>query len=512
MAQVWEATDTVLDRVVAVKVLHPHLAGDPTIVGRFRDEAKAAARLSHQSIVAIYDTASENGIEAIVMEMIDGMTLRQYLDEYGPLALPDAVDLTNQVANALDAAHEARIVHRDIKPANIILGPDRRIKVTDFGIAKALEGGDTTTEGTLLGTAKYLAPEQVEGKPVDQRADVYGLGVVLFEALTGRVPFQEDSDSATALARLRTDPPSPRSFDPSISPAVERIVLTALARNRDRRFTTAGSLRDALGAAVADPDAAALSPTTFALLGDPTTSGPVPVLASDIPAADEQPRTSRSLVGPLLITLVIVGSLALGVGLILATGMGRDFFERVGDRIGGNDGVAESAGTAVIDLAETEQPATSAVAPAEDPVEPLAIVSLQDFDPLGDDGERPDLLALAIDGDSTTVWNSESYTNRSFGNLKDGVGLVITVAAKATMSELNVTSPSEGWAASVFALEAPAAVLSSWGDPLDAQINISGSTTFDLRGIRATAVLLWITDLGDGPPNVRIDIAELGLA
>ena len=203
MAQVWQADDTVLGRKVAVKILHPNYAADADILERFRDEAKAAARLSHPSIVAIFDTASEAGVEAIVMELIEGLTLRQYLDDHGPLSLTDATDLTVQVADALEAAHAARIVHRDIKPGNIMLCPDRRTKVTDFGIAKALEAGDRTSDGTMLGTAKYLAPEQVEGQPVDERADVYSLGVVLFEALTGEPPFAAETASATALARLR---------------------------------------------------------------------------------------------------------------------------------------------------------------------------------------------------------------------------------------------------------------------------------------------------------------------
>ena len=378
MAQVWQAEDTVLGRNVAVKILHPNLAADTDVLGRFRDEAKAAARLSHPSIVAIFDTASEAGVEAIVMELIEGLTLRQYLDDHGPLSLVDATDLTVQVADALEAAHGARIVHRDIKPGNIMLCPDRRTKVTDFGIAKALEAGDRTSDGMMLGTAKYLAPEQVEGLAIDQRADVYSLGVVLFEALTGQPPFAEETASATALARLRVDPPSPRSIDPAIPVAVERVILTAMARNRGRRFPTAAAFREALQAAAkhqpADPaphhrpwqapaPASWIPPPlrpprphqtpphpgprpphqTPPQPGPrpphqtPPQPGPTPAVArggdQEHPATPQQGRWS----GQLLVSLLVLGALALGVGLILGTGAGRTFADRLIDRLTGDD-------------------------------------------------------------------------------------------------------------------------------------------------------------------------------
>src|SRR3954463_12314876 len=185
MAQVWDATDEVLARRVAVKVLHPHLAADESFVARFRREAVAAARLSHPSIVSIYDTCSDDGCEAIVMELVDGSTLRELLDERKWLEPGQAVTIIAEVADALETAHRGGVVHRDVKPANILLSSDGRVLVADFGIAKA-GAADLTTTNTTLGTAKYLAPEQVEGNPVDGRADVYALGVVLYETLCGR--------------------------------------------------------------------------------------------------------------------------------------------------------------------------------------------------------------------------------------------------------------------------------------------------------------------------------------
>src|SRR5690554_3706077 len=243
MAQVRRGTDEVLGREVAVKILHPHLASDPVLVDRFRREAVAAARLTDPSIVAIYDTVTDGSINAIVMEMVHGITLRQFLDQRGPLPPDDAVDVVAGVAEALQVAHEAGIVHRDIKPANILLCDDRRVKVADFGIAKAAAGNDLTQAGTMVGTAKYLAPEQVEGGRVDPRTDIYSLGVVLYECLTGRPPFEADTDAATALARLHREPLRPRQVRPSVPRSLDAVCMQALAREPADRPSTAAAFR-----------------------------------------------------------------------------------------------------------------------------------------------------------------------------------------------------------------------------------------------------------------------------
>ncbi|HEX8804330.1 MAG TPA: protein kinase, partial [Acidimicrobiales bacterium] len=237
MAQVWRGTDEVLRRAIAVKILHAHLAADDTFVVRFRHEAIAVARLSHPAIVNVYDTCSDNGTEAIVMELVQGSTLRDRLDE-GPIEPWVAANIAAQVAGALDVAHAAGLVHRDIKPANILLSEDGRVKVGDFGIAKAAESADLTQEGSFVGTAKYLAPEQVESKPVDGRTDLYSLGVVLYEMLCGRVPFEGDSSSATALARLHQDPVRPRNIRPGIPRPLEAITMRLLARAPEARYAT----------------------------------------------------------------------------------------------------------------------------------------------------------------------------------------------------------------------------------------------------------------------------------
>ena len=263
---------------MAIKILHPHLATDQGFITRFRREALAAARLSHPSIVAVYDTLDEQGVEAIVMELVEGRTLRSVLDEVGLLPPQDVVDIGVQISDALDVAHRAGIVHRDIKPANIMVGNDRRIMVTDFGIAKATKDDDLTHTGTLLGTAKYLAPEQVAGEPVDPRADIYSLGVVLFEAATGEPPFRADTDAATALARLQHDVPRCRDRRPDVPVALDEAIARAMARDPAHRYDRARALRTAL-------------------IGlDLTRVGPVPADLTDL--ADLPPPTGLAQVGP----------------------------------------------------------------------------------------------------------------------------------------------------------------------------------------------------------------------
>ncbi|MEZ5203076.1 MAG: serine/threonine-protein kinase [Acidimicrobiales bacterium] len=253
MAQVWEGLDQTLARRVAVKILHPHLASDETFVRRFRAEAVAAARLSHPSIVSVYDTCSIDGLEAIVMELVTGTTVRADLDAHGPLKLPAVLAIGTQVADALGAAHAAGLVHRDVKPANILLSADGRVLVADFGIAKAAEGSDLTAAGAMIGTAKYLAPEQVRDGPIDGRADLYALGVVLYEALAGVAPFVADTDAATALARLHRDPRPLQELRPEVPEAVALVVAQAMRRDPDERFASAAALRTALLAAGAEP-------------------------------------------------------------------------------------------------------------------------------------------------------------------------------------------------------------------------------------------------------------------
>ncbi|HEX2578523.1 MAG TPA: protein kinase, partial [Aquihabitans sp.] len=343
MAEVWEATDQVLARRVAVKILHPHLARDESFVRRFRGEAIAAARLAHPSIVSVYDTLAEDGINAIVMELVNGTTMRADLDQHGPLQLAAVLAIGTQVADALGAAHASGLVHRDVKPANILLSSDGRVLVADFGIAKAAEAADLTSDGSMVGTAKYLAPEQVEGGPVDGRTDLYALGVVLYEALTGQPPFTADTDTGTALARLHRDPTPPRQLRPEIPPSVEQVVTRAMARRPDDRFRDAAEMRRALLGAGADPAKAPAAaqaavaasgehaPVRRPPLGPPghvphPPTGPAPASAAPAGTVAFEPVRRR---GPWVLALL---------GLLLLGGAGAAVALTDGDDGGGGGG------------------------------------------------------------------------------------------------------------------------------------------------------------------------------
>ncbi|MBM3660552.1 MAG: serine/threonine protein kinase, partial [Actinobacteria bacterium] len=246
MATVWLGRDDLLGRRVAVKTLHPELSHDAALRSRFRQEAVAAAALSHPNIVATYDTGEDDETAFIVMELVEGESLRQLLDRVRVLDPPQATAIAHQVAMALDHAHKQGVIHRDIKPANVLVPREGAVKVADFGIAKAAGGDDHTRTGTVVGTARYLSPEQVQGLPADARTDVYALGLVLYEMLAGRPAFSGDTEMATALARLTGPPPSLAATRPGIPPALAGVVEAALQPEAAHRIPTAADFDQAL--------------------------------------------------------------------------------------------------------------------------------------------------------------------------------------------------------------------------------------------------------------------------
>jgi serine/threonine-protein kinase len=248
MAEVWCAEDEVLGRRVALKLMGGRFAESPEFRERFRREAQAAAGLAHPNIVGIFDRSEWDGTPYIAMELVDGKTLKELVLERGPLPPEIAVDLTEQILRALGYAHRRGIVHRDIKPQNVIIDREGQAKVADFGIARAGDTSEMTQTGAIVGTVQYLSPEQAEGHPVDRRADLYSVGIVLYELLTGQVPFDGEAPISIAIKQINERPVPPRQLEPRIPPALEAVVLRALEKDPARRFQTAEEFLAALRA------------------------------------------------------------------------------------------------------------------------------------------------------------------------------------------------------------------------------------------------------------------------
>jgi serine/threonine-protein kinase len=464
MAEVWEAQDEVLGRRVAAKVLYQHLAADGSFLERFRREAIAAARLAHPNVVATYDTGIEDDVAWIVMELVEGHTLREELGQRGALSPVRTVHIATQVADALDYAHRSGVIHRDIKPGNILLTDDDRVKVADFGIAKAaIEAAedasgaglasDLTRSGDIVGTAKYLSPEQVNGEGVDGRSDVYALGVVIYEMLCGRAPFSGDTEVALAMQHLQAPPTPPRQLRAGIPRSLEAVVLRAMAKAPAERFPTAGQLHTALLSVDLHPDDAA----------------PV-VVREDTPPGGSPPtfaQSERSWMVPTLVIVVLAVTLGV-VGVLFArSDTGQRFLK---------DGQPETE----------NGPRTLAVTHAA-------------FDPQGDGQEHDSDLPRLTDGDVASVWETERYSSRQFGGLKSGVGVILQLDGTQRLGQLELSSPSRGWSAQVYVADGPKSGVppAEWGEAAASRTGIDGDTRFDLNGRQGAAVLVWITDLGD---------------
>jgi serine/threonine-protein kinase len=286
MADVYLAQDALLGRQVALKLLHHRFAQDQEFVERFRREASSAAGLSHPNVVAVFDRGEWDGTYYIAMEYLPGRSLKAVVREHGPLAPSDAIDIVVQILLALRFAHRRGIIHRDIKPHNVILDEEGRAKVTDFGIARA-GASDMTMTGSIMGTVQYLSPEQAQGHPVTEASDIYAVGVVLYELLTGSVPFEGESAVTIALKQVSVQPTPPSHLNPQVNPALDAVVMRALAKDPAQRFAGADELIAALqqaraGIAPAPPDVVPTHPG-----GDPAQAG------------NGAPPTATALVPPL---------------------------------------------------------------------------------------------------------------------------------------------------------------------------------------------------------------------
>lgn len=491
MAQVWRAHDETLARTVAIKVLHEHLAADDAFRERFRREAIAAAKLGHPNVVAIYDTGEDAGCTYLVMEYVDGVTLKERIAEEGSLELPEVAAVAEQVASALADAHDRGLVHRDVKPANILCGPDGTVKVADFGIAKAAQASrDLTQTGTLLGTATYVAPEQVRSEPLDGRADQFALACVLYEGIAGTPPFLGSTSMETASLRLTEDPLPLRAHRPDVPRSVDDAILTALARDPAERHASvlglghalARSLRSAAG--VEEPDEAE----------QPATEAPEAATDGGGTAGDdagERTATPGRLSGFLRIEGAWLASVLalLGVGVALvAVGVATDVVE------------VQRIPRILADALEADD---ADEAPIETPVE-LTADDLASFDPPdledwpgGDDVENDDWLPNLLDGDASTYWRTNLYDTRQFGDLKPGVGFVADLGEPHQLSRVALGTPSQGISYEVRVASEASDDIEDW-EVVGEVARAEAVEEFELDEVEATYVLVYVVpDLVD---------------
>jgi eukaryotic-like serine/threonine-protein kinase len=342
MARIYVGRDLRLNRRVAIKIPHTRFLGEPDFLSRFRHEAQAAAMLAHPNIVDIFDVGQDDDIHYIVMEYVEGTDLKSIINREAPLTIARAVNLAEQIAHGLHAAHRAGMVHRDVKPQNVIVTPDGRAHVTDFGVAKSHLSTALTETGVAFGTVDYLSPEQAQGRPATAQSDVYALGVVLYELLTGRLPFSGDGAVAVAMKHVHEPPPPPRRLNPNIPPGLEALVLRALEKDPARRprdaaefarllnsYDQLASQETAVNPALARP--AAPPPTPRPQPGNGAT-GRIP--PAPRPAAARAPRQEGLGCGVFLVGMFVLASV-LGLVYFISTGALGNLFAGFGGGLPG---------------------------------------------------------------------------------------------------------------------------------------------------------------------------------
>ena len=312
MADVYLATDQSLGRKVAIKILSDRYARDADFVERFRREAAAAASLRHPNIVTVYDRGEARGTSYIAMEYLDGPTLKEEIGHRAPMPEPEVIGYATQALAALDAAHRQGVVHRDIKPHNMVLTDEGRLKVTDFGIARAANTQQMTEVGSIVGTAQYLSPEQARGLPVGPQSDIYSMGIVLYEMLSGELPFNGDSAVEIAMKQVSDPPPPLHTRNRLVSPAMEQVVMRALAKDPALRFQSARQMAEELGRVgrgqAASPDT---QQATRVIAAGDATSVIRPESATGVlrpPPPPERPAPRRSVLPWLLVLLLLIGA------------------------------------------------------------------------------------------------------------------------------------------------------------------------------------------------------------
>jgi eukaryotic-like serine/threonine-protein kinase len=442
MSSVFKAHDRLLDRSVAIKVLHPQFTEDEEYVERFRREARSVAQLSHPNIVTVIDRGEDSGRQYIVFEYVQGENLKQLLERTGPMSAYEALGMALQMARALSFAHGRGLIHRDVKPQNVLLNAEGQAKMTDFGIARSVDVQGVTITGTVLGTSEYIPPEQARGQQVDAQTDVYSLGVVLYELLTGSVPYDGDNFVTVALRHVNEPVPSLLEQRPDAPPRLALAVERAMAKSPDERYESMDELVEELEDCLAELDPSSEDATMI-------TRRPVAA------ARRQRPRRKRRRLGVLWPIAAVLGVLAVAALAALGALALRD---------DGNGG------------------------PQAAPNTPMKLVGIDSFDPEGDNKEEHDeAVARATDGDPETFWYTEDYGDFT----KSGVGLVLDAGRTVQPKSLTITTDTPGFTAEIRAGDSPQGPF----DPVSQSATIENRRRYNLTDAKARYFVVWITDV-----------------
>jgi eukaryotic-like serine/threonine-protein kinase len=443
MSSVYCAFDTLLERNVALKVLHDQYGGDEEYVERFRREARSVAQLSHPNIVTVIDRGEEDGKQFIVFEIIEGENLKELVERGGPLPVRRTLELGLEVGRALAFAHGQGLVHRDVKPQNVLLNDEGRAKVTDFGIARVLDAVGQTETGTVLGTSHYIAPEQARGEQIDAQTDIYSFGVVLYELLTGELPYPGDNFLTVAMKHVNDPSPSVLDRRPDTPLRLASLIERCMAKLPADRPASMDEVVRELEACLAELDAKDGGEGTM-IMKRPKPAKPA-----------RPPKQGRQRSGAFPLLWVLLGLLLLAVaagGIYLAT------------REDETDAGASSGGA------------------------PVTLSGVGAYDPDGGDGEHDDLAGLATDGNPATFWRTSTYRSQ-LSAFKSGVGLV--VKASGTPKQIAVTTDTPGFTAEIRAGDSPEGPF----DTVSTGKVVESTARWDLKSIDAQYYVIWITQL-----------------